>query len=289
MSDSGDPTSACALLVVSCDAYADLWAPFFALLRRHWPDQPFPAYLGAGELEAGEPGVTTLSSLRGRDWSGCVRDYLDRIPHPYVLMMLDDFFLRGPVPTALVVRCLEFARRQAAVQVRLLPRPGPTDRVAGEALVGECQPGLPYRLSTQAAIWDRAKLRDLLRPGETIWEFEHEGNRRAAAQAHGFYATRTAVLPYAGLLAHHVVEKGRWLPHERWIFARQRIGCDFSRRGTLPWRQVLLYHAVQAFDRALDLLPWRLKAGCKRGLRRALSPLLGRQLARLGGRASPEK
>lgn len=277
---------ACALLVLSCDAYADLWNPFFTLLDRYWPDCPFPIYLGTGKLNSGFSGITTLTSDGGRDWSKCAQDYLDQIPHPYVLIMLDDFFLRQMVPTVEVLRCLDFARQHEALQVRLIPRPGPTDRVTGETLVGESAPGSPYRLSTQAAIWNRAALRALLQPGESIWNFEHQGNIRALSMPTGFFSVWHPVLPYEGLFAHHVVEKGQWLPHEKWLFGRQNIGCDFTRRSTLSWGQTLLYHTAQTLDRMLNVFPWPAKIRLKHGLKRILYPLMPRQFSRMSGTAS---
>lgn len=273
----------CALLVVSCDPYADLWPPFFALLRRHWPDCPFPVYLGTGENGPPPDGIAVLRSAGGKDWSRCVRDYLDALPQPYVLMMLDDFFLRRTVATGDVLRCLRFAMAQQALQVRLIPRPRPTTHLPEEALVGACAPGSPYRLSTQAAIWDRKKLRDLLVENESIWEFEHNGNRRADAWPDGFYSVWRPVLPYEGWLAHHVVEKGKWLPHEKWFFGRQGIGCDFSRRGTLPARQLLAYHLSQGLDHLLDVFGWKTKKRIKARLRRWLAPLFRQQMARMAG------
>jgi hypothetical protein len=278
----------CALLVVSCDAYADLWNPFFTLLHRHWPDCPFPVYLGTGQLECNTAGVTVLRSDGGRDWSRCVLDYLEQLPQTHVLMTLDDFFIRQQVPTDKVLHCLKFAQAISSIQVRLIPRPPPTDRLAGESLIGESAAGSPYRLTAQAAIWNRTALHALLRPGESIWNFEHQGNARASAQPHGFYSVWHPVLPYQGQLAHHVVEKGKWLPHEKWIFARQKIGCDFTRRATLPLGQTLLYHAAQILDRSLDIMSWQNKARVKTGLKRILKPLMHRQFSRMGGTAPPD-
>jgi len=274
--------SSCALLVLSCDAYSDLWPPFFNLLDRWWPDVPFPVYLGAGSLECNRPGITVLKSDGGRDWSVCLRDYLDQLEQRHILVTLDDFFLRGFVSNAKVLHCLEFARVRNAVHVRLMPRPGPTDALPDETLVGECAADSPYRLCTQAAIWDRRVLRDLLRPGESIWEFEHKGNVRASALSTGFFSARWPVLPYRGLFAHHVVEKGKWLPHEKWIFRHQDIGCDFSLRGTLPWRQTLFYHLAQSLDRILDVFPWRTKVRIKHGIKIALRPFFRLSIERLG-------
>jgi hypothetical protein len=196
--------------------------------------------------------------------------------------MLEDFFLRKDVHTGEVLRSLEFSQRRDAIQVRLFPRPGPTTRLSGEGLIGESEPGSPYRLCLQAAIWNRLKLAELLQSGESIWEFEHNGNVRAAGQAHGFYCVWRASLPYQGIWAHHVVEKGLWLPEEKWIFGRLDIGCDFSRRGTLPWRQTIFYHLAQRMDSLLDTLPWHAKAWVKRRMKLILGPLFQRSLRRLG-------
>ena len=284
--DSSAGGACCALLIVSCDAYEDLWTPFLTLLKRHWGDCPFPVYLGAGKLHNDEEDVTVVRSDGGRDWSKCLRDYLGQIPHEYVLMMLDDFFLRKAVPTADVLYCLEFARNEKAVQVRLIPHPGPTDRLSGDDLIGECASGLPYRLSAQGAIWNRLKLFELLRVGESIWEFEHNGNARINERSHGFYCTWRAVLPYQGFFGHHVVEKGKWIPQEKWIFGRKDIGCDFRRRGTLAWGQTLFYYAVGILDRMLQIFSWQRKARIKRQIKCLLMPFLHKQFARMSGTTS---
>jgi hypothetical protein len=275
--------SDCSLLVASCDAYSDLWPPFFTLLEKYWPNCPFPVYLGSGQLSYQKPKVTTLYSSGGKDWSLCMMDYLSQVPTTYVLLMLDDFFLRADVSTDAVLGCLQFARKYDSVQVRLIPRPGPTKRLAGERLIGECVPDQPYRLSTQAAIWNRVRLMELISQGESIWQFEHSANRRAAIMAHGFYAARKHVLPYVGYFAHHVVEKGCWLPVERWIFSRRNVSCDFSRRRTLPFGRAAFYHAIIIADTALGVLPWRLKKNVKRTFKSLFRPLLSRQFSNMSG------
>lgn len=272
----------CVLLVVSCDPYADLWPPFFTLLKRHWPDCPFEVVLGAGLDAKPPPGVRMLHSGGGRDWSRCLMDYLEALPQPYVLIILEDFFLRRRVSTGKILECLKFTQAQRATQLRLIPRPGPTDLLSGETNIGSCAVGSPYRLSTQAAIWDRLKLLELLRSGESIWEFEHKGNDRARHYQEGFFSVKKSVLPYDGFWAHHVIEKGKWIPHEKWVFARAGIGCDFSRRGTLPWGQTAIYHLAQLTIRVLGLLPWRTQVRVKHGLKFLLRPFFRTALDHLG-------
>jgi hypothetical protein len=263
------PSEDCALLVISCDRYSDLWKPFFTLLRRHWPDCPFQVFLGAETKSWTGHGIRTLKSgIEGEDWSGCLYKYLNQISQPYVLVMLDDFFLRRRVPTETILECLGFAELANAVQVCLIPFPVPSDRLETSKIVGECAVGMPYRLNTQAAIWNRSAFRELLRPGESIWEFEQFGNIRALAYAHGFYAARQPILPYPGLLAHHVIQRGRWFPHQKWYFGRMNIGCNFEARESLSWFQTLKYHLIRIADRSLDVFPWQTKSRLKQAARR---------------------
>ena len=272
----------CALLVLSCDAYKDLWPPFFTLFHRYWSDCPFQIFLGTGKSSVAPSNIHILRSSAERDWSQRTIDHLDALDQSYVLVMLEDFFLRRPVPTSDILQCLESARVLAATQLRLIPRPGPTDRLPTESNIGSCAAGSPYRLSTQAAIWDRVQLKNLLRAGESIWEFEHNANIRATQQPDGFFSVKKAVLPYEGFWGHHVIEKGKWLPHEKRIFAPLNIGCDFSKRGTLPFGQTALYLLAQTVHHLIGVLPWPAQINVKRSLKFLLRLIMGKALDRLG-------
>lgn len=287
--DPGEPGRMCSVLVMSCDAYDDLWPPFFTLLRRHWPDIPFPVYLGVESKTAPIGSVTTLHSPRdGRDWTGRLKDYLDQLETPYVLLLLEDFFFRRPVRTAEVLGALRFAMDHAACQVRLVPRPPPTRRLPAESTIGVSAPGSRYRLSTQGAIWDRAALAGQLVGGETIWQFEHRGNERIANVPAGYYSVWRPILTYEGWLAHHVVEKGRWFPHEKWRFGRAGVGCDFSRRGTLDWTATAFYHGAHLLHGCLSFLPEPGRSRATRRLKRFFARLFPGRVQFMSG-SSPGK
>ena len=272
----------CSIVIPSCDGYSDLWMPFLKLLDRYWPDRSMPVYFGTNAMSV-EGRVIVLKSDRGNIWSDRLIDYLQRLDSEYVLLMLEDFFLRRPVRNAEIQQCLEFVRDSNAHMVRLVPLPRPTRRLPGNDRFGICEPGSPYRLSTQAAIWRRSTLLGLLRPGETIWQFEIVGSQRSSSLRDGFYSVWKPVLPYPGILVHHVVEKGKWFPHEAWRFRRAGIGCDFARRGTLPWGHTLMVQCVRVADIILRPLSWQARSRLKAAVRRWLEPVIGRRLARLRG------
>lgn len=255
----------CGILVPSWDGYADLWQPFFTLLFRYWPDCPFPVYLGANESPFEHDRVTVLRVPARQGWSAEVSQQLERVPHEYVLLVLEDFFWRAPTPTTAILQCLRALRDMDGHMMRLVPRPGPDRRVPGTELFGEVAVGAPYRASTQAAIWRRSTLRNLMIPTESAWEFELNASRRSDALGTGFFAAWKPLAPYG----HHVVERGKWFRHEAARLRALDIGCDFRARETMTRFETARWQLKQLRTRVLYLLPGPVREQLKRAVRGA--------------------
>ena len=219
----------CTILVSSCDAYSDLWEPFFQLYRRYWPDRTFDLALITEAKGFGNPEVRALKMGAGRDWSSMLSDALIHLNTPYVLLTLEDFFLRGPVSNKLVEQLLGQMRLNDLQMLRLVPRPGPSIAVPGFSLFGLISREAPYRVSTQASFWDVQTLRHLLVPGERALEFEVNASRLSRSSG-TFASVWRPALPYR----HHVVERCKWFPWEARRFSRMDIGVDLSARAIMP-------------------------------------------------------
>src|SRR6266568_9360967 len=100
--DTGEPHEPIriAVLVVSCDPYSDVWAPFFTLFWKYWPDCPYPVYLGTNEKTVPHNSVTTLRVGTDRDWSSNLREMLRQLRAEHVMLFLEDFFITARVDTA---------------------------------------------------------------------------------------------------------------------------------------------------------------------------------------------
>lgn len=242
--------SDCSLLISSCDKYSDLWAPCLALYERFWSDCPFEKFLITEQIKPNvHARVNVLRLGVGHPWSRLLRQALACIESTYVIMMLDDFFLKRAVCTADVVDALKFIEK-GHLMVRLTPRPAPARSSRDE--YSEIAPQEAYRVSTQAAIWRRDVLETLLRDEESPWEFEISGTKRAQlAFQSGFYGSKTHIIPYF----HHVVERGKWFPHEAARFRRMNIGCDFTKRQTMSYGA----YFVRCLRKALSIVYAQLK------------------------------
>ncbi len=256
-------TSSCAVLVPSCDAYSDLWTPFFTLFWKYWNDCPFTVYLGTNERAFQDSRVTVINAGHGSNWSNRVREQLEAIESPYVLLCLEDFFFRRPVPTSRVVEALNTLLRLNGHMVRLVRRPGPDKSLNAAPELGTIDLGAPYRVSTQTAIWRKETLLALMRPDESIWQFEIDGSRRSSSYPGGFFCVWRDAMTYG----HHVVERGKWFRKEARQFAKARIGCDFNARPTMTRAETLRWTSSKVGGMLLNLLPWRERLQLTKALR----------------------
>ncbi len=238
-----------AILVPSCDKYADLWRPFFTLFWKFWPDCPYPVYLISNQSVTDDNRVQTIPVGQDVSWSDNLAKALGRINYDYVFLFLDDLFLVGNVDTGQVVRVLDWAIHSQVKYIRLSSYQKP-DRPWND-IAGIVSPGTIYRTSTVVSVWEKQMLLALLRPGESAWDFEIKGTVRSD-EFDGFYSTWMNCLPVI-----NGVIKGKWLS-----FAVKKIESlgakvDLSRRPLMTKTEEAMFLWKRCRSRILNLLPAR--------------------------------
>lgn len=167
-----------AVLISSCDSYQDLWEPFFKLFFKYWPDCPYPVYLSTNHGNFDDPRVKIIAVGDDTDWSSGFRSVMERIPHPYVIVIMEDFLFMKPVDTDKIKRLITYMDEKKAGYLRLVPSSGQDLPCPDNEEVGAISKGSDYRLSLQTSIWDKNTLLNLLRDGESAWELEINGTKR---------------------------------------------------------------------------------------------------------------
>jgi hypothetical protein len=222
-----------ALLVVSCDTYRDLWAPFFTLLFRYWNDCPYPVFLGSNVEVYPDRRVVPLAVGEDRDWSSNLLEMLSTIPLDGILLLQEDFLIDRPVHTDRIRGCIKYALQRKAACLRLMPIPGPDVPCADHPELGEIRIGSEYRVSLQAAWWRKDSLRKILQAGESPWQFESLGSRRSGRLAAPFLSLREGIeLPLDYFTT--AVFRGYWEPGALDLCRRERIPVDLRVRGIMP-------------------------------------------------------
>lgn len=240
-------SSECTVLVTSCDAYHDIEAPFLAMWRKYWPDCPFRLVLLTETLPT--PGFDeTICTGRGKKWCQMLAEALEQIGTPYVLMLMNDYFLSSPVDTGRFMQRLREAKRFGAASLRLMPNPPGKHPWEGSDLM-EMPKNTAYCVTCQATIWERGFLLSLARRNRSAWEFERYGSFMMKDEARPLLVTREKEFPFLDC-----VHKGYW---EKWgleLLARE--GVPYSGSRTLPPANVRLAEWAKAA--IFRLLPWNL-------------------------------
>jgi hypothetical protein len=251
-----------AVVVLSCDKYADLWAPFMRQFRRYFPRGDWPIYVGSNLEACKEQGVTPILSGPDLDWSTSCKKILRQIPEDKIFLILEDLFLDRPVDEELFRRSLDLLRSRDAVHIKYWGVPAP-DRPSGFPEIGVYDRGAPYR-ATVCGFWDRKCLISLLLDGESPWNFEILGSYRTS-YSDGFYGVTRPLCTCSNM-----VEKGKWIPQSVEWARGEGIAIELERRPMLVGGNRAISRMKMLYFRVMVRLPWRVRVAIMNKLRLAL-------------------
>ncbi len=209
------------VLMPSCYKYRRTWKPFFTLFNRFWNDCPYEIMMG---VDIGSyPGIKTIQVGRDLGWASNLIYVLKRIEADRIFLILDDYFIYRQVDGKKIQKLVQLSRNFSVGCLRTTPCPGPTGKWHGSKLLGVLKPNDPYRLSLQSAIWDKKLLLKLLQKGETPWETEIKGTRRASQLSEPFVSVwrgETPIVYEIGIL------KGKWTENALKLMKKEKISID---------------------------------------------------------------
>jgi len=223
------------LLLLTCNAYRDAWSPFFALLRRHWPDCPYPIHL-ATDLQIVNHDPHLFSGFEVKvfsagkvGWNRVLAAYLERYPDEPVLYMQEDYFLTSTPNQSLIDQALEWLQLSNAGCVRLYPCPGGD----GEPVYGPYSPiahNATYRISCQAAVWDPQYLHTIASMTRSPWQFEITGTKISRNINRPLYAFKREETPWPVEYICTAIVRGKWQQGALDYCASRGVMVDLSMR-----------------------------------------------------------
>jgi len=196
-----------SMLIGSCDAYSDLWMPFFYQLRKHWPGFDMPVYISTEAKKFSYDGFDIRyppNSTPEPCWSKRLMWMLQQIPTDFVLFMLDDFWIYQDVDVVAIEKVLSYMEqdpKMGFVCMQYEPKTflGPEKMRKKECKYPElmrCMSNDLFRITTQAGIWRRDYLLKILRKNETPWDFEIMANFRSYFYSERIYDVKKSAIIY---------------------------------------------------------------------------------------------
>lgn len=238
-----------AILVLSCDKYADLWNSFFLQFDKFWPNCPFEIYLGSNSKAKSRKNVTALNSNTNIDWSTDLLSILNQIKQQYIFIWLEDLFLIDKVNEKEFIEVFKFMKVSNANHIHIEPAIKP-DLVIGK--FGEYNRKAPYRVSA-IGFWNVQTLKELLVMGENAWNFEIMGSYRSSYKD-GYYTVMNRIFKYL-----HVVSKGHIINDAYQYCIENKIPLDLSKRSVHQGQKKLIYNIQTVVFHIMLRIPWKLR------------------------------
>lgn len=165
------------ILVVGFDGYHDVWNHFFELINKNWPDRP-RTILADNELTPHYVGVEVISAGKDAEWSKKVQVALEQINTPYVLLLLEDFFIAEPVNNNVINETLHLISENDIWFYQVLVQLLNQKQIKGAPYKGNKNIHIvpsdkKYGINLQAAIWKTEFLKKKVgTENYNAWQFE---------------------------------------------------------------------------------------------------------------------
>ena len=233
-----------AIIIASCDKYADLWESVVSEFNKKWEDCPYNIYLVSNQKKYSCDRVQQVLVGEDVDWSTTMQLAVQKIDEDYILFWLDDVFLDSSIDTCVIAKHFEWMFENEADFLRLRANPRPKEY---SGAYGKLSTKASYRVSIFATIWKKNVFLDLVSPGESAWEFELIGTTRST-KYEKFYAVRRDCFKYR-----HGVEKGKWIPSTyRWLSEK---GYALNDREVMTRKESIYSMTRKLKSKLLDFFP----------------------------------
>lgn len=166
-----------SILIVGFDGYVDVWNHSIDLMNKYWPDRP-KTYFATSELKPDYAGVEIIQAGPNSEWSRKTQTALSHINTPYVILLLEDFFISDYVDNDTIVETLKFIEENDIKFYQLLvqlinQKWEKGKRYEGKRYLKIIPTNKKYGINLQAAIWKTDYLREKVgHENYNAWKFE---------------------------------------------------------------------------------------------------------------------
>ena len=239
------------ILVCSCDNYEDLWNPFFTLLKKYWPsvsDIPIVLNTESKNFVFDGLNITCNHSFAEKRYGKRMLNTLSNIKTKYVLLLLDDFFLRKSVSEEKLCQILDWMENDKDIAYFNCENSYTYTSYEVNKYPGfkRLPPANDFTLNMQAAIWRTKILKEFWRPSASPWEWETIYNPLILEHPnYKFYCTtkyENSFLDYGHYAYGDVwgVFRGKWVMSDvESLFKKENINVDYSIRGVYKENNVI--------------------------------------------------
>ncbi|HFU4433212.1 TPA: hypothetical protein ACGO9Y_001531 [Streptococcus suis] len=234
------------ILINSCDAYSDVWEPFFKILEKTWPEiSNYRIVLNTETKQYRNQyfDIEVMNILPGKTpnipWGERLLDVLGRLEEKYVIFLLEDFFFEEKVNHTLIEKYLTYLKNNQDIATLSLTSPMDSKELESyqktslyEEFAERGQKAY-YKLNAGPGIWRKSALVEFTRATDNPWEWEFFGSMRTWFSDSKFYGLKQETEPVFKYDIEHggAVHRGKWVGYKLdEIIEKYNLTIDFSQR-----------------------------------------------------------
>ena len=227
-----------AIFVDSFDGYSDLWDTFFKIFFHYWNDCPYNVYLVNNNKDYSNKSISVINTGQEINWFHRTIMALEKIKEPYILFMLEDYFLGKSINNENVNKVLEHIKSKDIFYYQVSGRPQKEKRIYKIKNTNR------YPINLQMAIWNRKKFLEILQKMEadgasSPWDFERYfvreySNSTSEEVIKGAEYDSRDIFGY-----HNGVLQGKWIRSTLRYYKGQGLEIDTKQRDVLSLKKTI--------------------------------------------------
>lgn len=215
------------LLIHSCDKFSDLWDAHVKLLNLNWAGRGIRTIILTDKPRPDKhyQDIEIIAAGEGKEITERIRFVLPLIETEYVLVTLDDYFVRAPIDTSKILRLVDIMDKERFDYLRMFERPKRFRTQTSYSGIFLVDTTRSYQVNLYTSIWRKDFIEKTL--GHEVlnaWQFEVELTKRA-----NNIGGRCAMSTGREFPILDVVRKGRILPLS-WLYLKKNKLYDGSRK-----------------------------------------------------------
>lgn len=163
-----------SIVIVSYDGYSDLWEDFFTLKDLNWGNCPYNTYLANNTKTFSHENVTVINCGIDAQWSDRARKAIQALSTKYVCLMVEDFYISGPVDNKLIEEALALMEKDGIKYYKLQTMTRKkTENYEGIDYLRTITSNIKYGVSLTTGIWEKEHILQLIGDESyNPWKFE---------------------------------------------------------------------------------------------------------------------
>ncbi|HBN05429.1 MAG TPA: hypothetical protein DD434_06530 [Bacteroidales bacterium] len=240
-----------SIVVLSCDAYSDLWDDFFNLKEKYWPNCNFQCYLVNNNKHYNRDGVVVINAGQG-NWSSRFRIAVEQIESEYICTFLEDYFITDTINNNLINELLDFSENNKVSFLNLGDVFGHIINLKNLEYFSPNQIIIPkhlkYGVDTAGAIWDKQYLLRKLGKGDySAWQFEKDRCIEALSNEGIDGLILCDDRKPLNICEIPVVIQGKFYPPAIRFFKKKGYSINHSQRKIMTIKDVFMYKFKNSF------------------------------------------